>query len=134
VEFRYAIGGTSRKMGLGVYPDVTLKETRMGHAEQRKVFISGKDPLENKRMLEWHRIAREAMKFSYVANLLIDAREPAWTSSKNEPQWRSSLETYAYSILDANQRSNLVDKRRAMMKDNAKFATSAMQQQRMIAR
>ena len=120
-------------MGLGVCPDVTLKEARMRHAEQRKVFISGKDPLENKRMLERHRIAREAMKFSYVANLLIDAREPAWTSSKNEPQWRSSLETYAYSILDANQRSNLVDKRRAMMKDYAKFATSATQQQRMIA-
>ena len=33
----------------------------------------------------------------------------------------------------AYQRSNLVDKRRAMMEDYAKFATSATQQQRMIA-
>ena len=100
-SYRYAIGGTSREMGLGVYPDVTLKEARMRHAEQRKVFVSGKDPLENKRMLERHRIAREAMKFSYVADLLIEAKEPAWTSPKNEPQWRSSLKTYAYPILDA---------------------------------
>ena len=32
----------------------------------------------------------------------------------------------------AYQRSNLADKRRAMIKDYAKFATSATQQQRMI--
>ena len=25
-SYRYAIGGTSREMGLGVYPDVTLKK------------------------------------------------------------------------------------------------------------
>ncbi|MDB3891788.1 site-specific integrase [Alphaproteobacteria bacterium] len=59
------------------------------------------NPLENKRMLERQRIAKETIKFSYVADLLIKAKEPAWTNSKNEPQWRSTLETYAYPILDS---------------------------------
>lgn len=100
-SYRFARDGKSHEMGLGVYPEVTLKEARMRHAEQRKVFMSGKDPLENKRILERQRKAKEAMKFSYVADLLIKAKEPAWTSPKNEPQWRSSLETFAYPILDA---------------------------------
>ena len=64
-------------MGLGVYPEVTLKEARMRYAEQRKEFMSGKDPLENKRIPERQRKAKEAMKFSYVADILIKAKEPA---------------------------------------------------------
>ena len=99
-SYRFAIDGQSHEMGLGTYPDIGLKEARLAHAELRKVFAGGKNPLENKRMLERQRIAKETIKFSYVADLLIKAKEPAWTNSKNEPQWRSSLETYAYPILD----------------------------------
>ncbi len=100
-SYRFAIDGKSHEMGLGTYPDIGLKEARLAHAELRKVFAGGKNPLENKRMLERQRIAKETIKFSYVADLLIKAKEPAWTNSKNEPQWRSSLETYAYPILDS---------------------------------
>lgn len=100
-SYRFAIDGKSHEMGLGVYPQVTVKKAREKHAEHRKVFVSGKDPLQYKRMQERQRIAKQAIKFPYVADFLIKAKEPAWTSPKNEPQWRSSLETYAYPILDA---------------------------------
>ena len=40
-SYRFARDGKSHEMGLGVYPEVTLKEARMRHVEQRKVFMSG---------------------------------------------------------------------------------------------
>ena len=39
--YRYSRNGKSREMGLGTYPEVTLAEARLTHAEQRKVFVGG---------------------------------------------------------------------------------------------
>ena len=55
-------------MELSTYPETSLKEARLAHAEQRKVFVGGKNPLENKRMLEQQHIAKETIQFSYVAD------------------------------------------------------------------
>lgn len=52
---RFAKDGKSHEMGLGTYPEISLKGARLAHAEQRKVLVSGKNPLENKRMLERQR-------------------------------------------------------------------------------
>ena len=46
--YRYARNGKSREMGLGTYPEVTLAEARLTHAEQRKVFVGGCDPIAAK--------------------------------------------------------------------------------------
>ena len=43
-SYRFATDGKSHEMALVGYPEVTLKEARMRHAEQRKVFMSGKRP------------------------------------------------------------------------------------------
>ena len=92
-SFRFAIDGKNHEMELSTYPETSLKEARLAHAEQRKVFVCGKNPLENKRMLERQRIAKETIKLSYIVDFLIKAKKPAWRNSKNESQWRSTLET-----------------------------------------
>ena len=99
-SYRFAIDGKSHEMGLGTYPEISLKEARLAHAEQRKVFISGRNPIETRRQTEQSQKATQARKFSDVAEMVIRAKRPAWTNEKSEKQWRSSLETYAYPILD----------------------------------
>ncbi len=34
-SFRFAINGRSHEMGLGTYPEISIKEARLAHAEQR---------------------------------------------------------------------------------------------------
>ena len=60
-SYIFAMDGKSHEMGLGTYPDMSLKEARLAHAEQRKAFTSGKNRLENKWMPERQRIAKEKL-------------------------------------------------------------------------
>ena len=99
-SYRFAMDGKSHEMGLGTFPEISLKEARLAHAEQRKLFVSGNNPIEARRRLEQSQKATQARKFSDVAEMVIRAKRPTWTNEKSEKQWRSSLETYAYPILD----------------------------------
>lgn len=105
--YRYARNGKSREMGLGTYPEVTLAEARLTHAEQRKVFVGGDDPIEAKRRLVERNRAKETLRFSYVADLVIKSRAVRWTNDKSEAQWRSSLAAYAYPTLDTKPLADL---------------------------
>ena len=105
--YRYARNGKSRETGLGTYPEVTLAEARLTHAEQRKVFVGGRDTIEAKRRLVERDRARETLRFSYVADLLIKSRAVRWTNDKSEAQWRSSLAAYAYPTLDSKPLADL---------------------------
>ena len=99
-SYRFAMDGKSHEMGLGTFPEISLKEARLAHAEQRKLFVSGNNPIEARRRIEQSQKATQARKFSDVAEMVIRAKRPTWTNEKSEKQWRSSLETYAYPILD----------------------------------
>lgn len=99
-SYRFAMDGKSHEMGLGTFPEISLKEARLAHAEQRKLFVSGNNPIEARRRIEQSQKASQARKFSDVAEMVIRAKRPTWTNEKSEKQWRSSLETYAYPILD----------------------------------
>ena len=101
-SYRFAMDGKSHEMGLGTFPEISLKEARLAHAEQRKLFVSGNNPIEARRRIEQSQKASQARKFSDVAEMVIRAKRPTWTNEKSEKQWRSSLETYAYPILDKN--------------------------------
>ncbi|MDB3891787.1 Arm DNA-binding domain-containing protein [Alphaproteobacteria bacterium] len=41
-SYRFAMDGKTHEMGLGTYPEISLKEACLAHAEQRKVFVCGK--------------------------------------------------------------------------------------------
>ena len=41
-SYRFAMDGKSHEMGLGIFPEISLKEARLAHAEQRKMFSDGK--------------------------------------------------------------------------------------------
>lgn len=94
-EFRYTFGGKRRCMGLGPFPEVSIGDARNRALENRKLLIEGIDPLADKRM---HR-PRKVTTFAEVADDAINRFKEGWKGPKQEPQWRSSLERYAYPIL-----------------------------------
>ena len=106
-SYRFFMHGRSYEMGLGSYPAISLKDARAKHAKQRKLFIDGKNPIVTRKSQIATTRAKEARTFSDVAEMLIQSKRAAWTNTKSEHQWRSSLETYAYPILDAKPLSEL---------------------------
>lgn len=107
---RYQIDGRRRDMGIGPYPEISLKEARLLAADQKGLLLKGVDPIaareetiaEKQALKE----AEEASKVSFavVAEEYIDAHKVKWKTktdkpSKTEMQWRSSLATYAYPYI-----------------------------------
>lgn len=94
-EFRYTYAGKRRCMGLGPWPEVSVEEARDKAYLNRKLLIDRIDPLAEKQTYKPRRITT----FKEVAEEAIGRFAKSWTGPKQEPQWRSSLERYAYPIL-----------------------------------
>ncbi|MCR9128450.1 MAG: integrase arm-type DNA-binding domain-containing protein [Alphaproteobacteria bacterium] len=99
--FRYWLHGRERRMGLGSYPRVTLKDAREKAADARRLLDRGVDPLaerqeDRRRALAEH---AKAVTFKEAAEKLIAAKAPEWKNAKHAAQWRSTLETYAYPVI-----------------------------------
>ena len=57
-RFKYRIGGKEGKLGLGRYPDVSLKEARRRRDEARQKLANGIDPSEEKKSAKaWAELA-----------------------------------------------------------------------------
>jgi integrase len=82
-------------MGLGPWPEVSVDEARDKAFANRKLLIDGIDPLADKKAYK----PRRVKAFREVAEEAIARFAKTWTGPKQEPQWRSSLERYAYPIL-----------------------------------
>lgn len=99
--FRYKIGGKSRYMGLGSYPEVSLADARTLAADARKLSAVGKDPLAARDAeREAHREAqrlREAkrMPFTKLSADFMTAHGASW-SDKWRRGWLRKLELYAF--------------------------------------
>lgn len=76
-RMKYRFGGKEKRLALGVYPEIGLKEARAKRDDARKLLSDGVDPGEN----------RKAMKAAQVADgetFEVVARE--WYA-KNAPSW-----------------------------------------------
>ncbi len=83
-RLKYRYGGKEKRLSLGVYPDVSLKDARERRDEARKLLANDIDPSE-------HRQAQKAAKEDRVANSFeVVAREwhakhlPSWTDKHAE--------------------------------------------------
>lgn len=95
------IGGRRREMGLGAYPEVSLKEAREAARKARQDIRDGRDPIAERQA------ARQALAaaagrsatFKQAAEAFIAAHEKSWANPAHRKQWRSSLEAYAYPVI-----------------------------------
>ena len=98
---RYQLNKRRREMGLGGYPDVSLKKARIDAATQRGMLLESKDPLRarqeaiNARQQTEREEVRRAYTFTTAADDYIRAHRAGWKNDKHAQQWENTLETYA---------------------------------------
>ena len=91
------INGRRRAMGLGGYPEITLKAAREAAREARDLIRKGEDPIDAKRRQrsEMRASAASFMTFRAASEAYIKAHESGWKSPKHAGQWAATLEAYA---------------------------------------
>ena len=91
---RLNIQGLRTDNAIGHYPSMGLAEARAAAFERWKVAKAGGDPRKAGGR------AVVGPSFAEAAESVIAMHEPTWRSPKSGPQWRASLETYAYPIME----------------------------------
>jgi integrase len=101
--YRFALGGKTRDMGLGPYPDVALAEARERAASQRKLRLDGTDPIAARQAgkQEARLDAAKAMTFKACAEAYIAAHQAGWKNPKHAAQWPATLGAYVYPAFGA---------------------------------
>ncbi len=92
-RLKYRIAGKEKKLALGRYPDVALKEARERSAEARKLIASGIDPSEKKRLDRLDAALKAATTFKAVADEYIEKcdREGRAAVTVAKARWLLSL-------------------------------------------
>jgi integrase len=96
--YRFMMAGRARKMGLGDFDLVSLKDARKKRDAAYGLVIDGIDPIDDRAARKVSRSVEsaKAMTFKECAEQFIELQEPGWKSAKHGAQWRATLEAYAY--------------------------------------
>ena len=94
-EQRITFNSRSRNLGLGRYPDVSLRDARKRALRNRQLVDDGIDPFVHKHS----RGRRIVPTFAEVVEHVIRLRRSKWTGEHAEQRWRRSLELYVYPKL-----------------------------------
>lgn len=92
-RLKYRFGGKEKKLSLGRYPDVGLKEARERCSEARKLIAAGIDPSEQKQGDRINAEIKSATTFKAVANeyILKCEREGLAAVTIGKSRWLLSL-------------------------------------------
>jgi integrase len=77
-RFRYRFGGKENKLGLGVYPEVTLKEARDRLTEARALLRDGVDPSRHRKESKAAQRTAEESTFTAVSNDWLTENQKSW--------------------------------------------------------
>ncbi|RQR72270.1 DUF4102 domain-containing protein [Burkholderia sp. Bp9012] len=80
-RFKYRFEGKEKRLSLGVYPDVGLKDARERRDEMRKLLTHGIDPGEHKKATKAATLERAANSFEVVAREWFARQSPTWAES-----------------------------------------------------
>jgi integrase len=103
--YRFMMAGRARKMGLGDFDLVSLKDARKKRDAAYGLVIDGVDPIEDRQTRKAAQIAEtaKALTFKECAEGFITAHRAGWKSTKHAGQWTATLETYAYPVIGKMQ-------------------------------
>ena len=97
--YRYRSGGKERETSLGPYPEITLEQARIKHAELRAMVLKGIDPVGDKRSARAAVAAKaDVPTFGDMADAYLKAHEAGWRNAKHRWQWGQTLTSYAAPI------------------------------------
>lgn len=99
-RLKYRFGGKEKRLSLGVYPDVSLKEAREARDEARKLLARGVDPSENRKATKLATVNRHSNGFEIVAREWYGKHKPNWAESHSSRVIRS-FELHVFPYLGA---------------------------------
>jgi integrase len=85
---KYRFEGKEKRLSLGVYPDVGLKEARERRDEARKLLASGVDPGEHRKAHKLARNEQAANSFEVIAREWFAKHSTTWAASHSERTMR----------------------------------------------
>ena len=80
-RLKYRFGGKEKRLALGKYPEVGLKDARERREEARRLLANDIDPGELRRQQKTMRAERAAHSFEAIAREWIAKNTPTWASS-----------------------------------------------------
>ncbi len=80
-RLKYRFGGKEKRLSLGVYPDVTLKDARIRRDEARKLLANDIDPSENRKTQKAANVERGANSFEVIAREWFTKYSPSWSET-----------------------------------------------------
>ncbi len=80
-RFKYRHARKEKRVSLGVYPEVSLKDARERRDEARKLVANGIDPSENRKALKSARMGRAANSFEVIAREWYAKQETTWAKN-----------------------------------------------------
>ena len=77
--FRFTLSGKRRDMGLGRFPDVTLRQARVLRDEARQLVAQGVDPIESRRLQR----LEQQVTFAFAVERFIESKQSEWKNNKH---------------------------------------------------
>ena len=79
-RLKYRFEGKEKRLSLGVYPDVTLKDARTRRDEARRLLVNGVDPSEQRKAEKAAKAAEAANSLEAIAREWFTKHSPRWSS------------------------------------------------------
>lgn len=83
-RLKYRFAGKEKRLSLGVYPDVTLKDARDRRDASRKRLANGTDPSENRKTMKSAQADKAANSFEVVAREWFAKYSTTWAAQHSE--------------------------------------------------
>lgn len=98
---RVTVGAKRRDIGLGAYPEISLKAARNKARELREQIRQGIDPVEDRKALRSRLVASQdnAVTFDEAAKRLMAIKAKDFSNSKHSAQWEATISTYASPVI-----------------------------------
>ena len=78
-RLKYRFAGKEKRLSLGVYPDISLKEARAARDEARRLIAQGVDPSARRKEISRQRVADAENSFEVVAREWFQKQAPIWS-------------------------------------------------------
>lgn len=100
-EQRIVIRGTSRTLGLGGHPLVSLAQARKKALRNRRIARNGGDPRTTKRSPSLSTNRPSILTFREAADKVIAMHNSTWTSPLTRKHWETALRDYVHPHIGA---------------------------------
>src|SRR5450631_1311234 len=83
-RLKYRYGGKEKRISLGIYPDISLKDARQRRDDARKLLANEVDPGENRKAVKAAKSELSANSFEIVAREWFAKFKPNWAKTHSD--------------------------------------------------